>query len=66
MISKKTFEYLDHLLIKNYSKKFLVKDSKGSNNLKQLKERFNYIVNLLLKKVMVHKLLSIPGYPDGS
>ncbi len=50
MISKKTFEYLDHLLIKNYSKKFLVKDSKGSNNLKQLKERFNYIVNLLLKK----------------
>ncbi len=50
MISRQKLNYLDHLLIKNNSKKFLIKDSNGSNNLRQLKERFNFIVDLLLKK----------------
>ena len=50
MISKNKIKYLDHLLLKNNSKNFLIKDSNTSNNIRQLKEKFNYLVNLLLKK----------------
>ena len=50
MILKNKIKYLDHLLLKNNSKNFLIKDSNTSNNIRQLKEKFNYLVNLLLKK----------------
>ena len=50
MILKNKIKYLDHLLLKNNFINFLIKDSNTSNNIRQLKEKFNYLVNLLLKK----------------
>lgn len=47
---KSKLKYLDDLLKKNNSKSFFIKDSYSSNNIKQLKERFNYLVNFLIKK----------------
>ena len=50
MILKNKLKFLDDLLIKNESKKIFIKDSHYSYNLDQLKEKFNYIVSLLIKK----------------
>mgnify|MGYP001386355101 CR=1 FL=1 len=45
MILKNKIKYLDHLLLKNNSKNFLIKDSNTSNNIRQIKEKFNYLFN---------------------
>lgn len=50
MILKTKLKYLEDLLIQNKSKKFFIKDYHTSNNLSQLKEKFNYIVSLLIKR----------------
>ena len=50
MILKTKLKFLDDLLIKNKSKKIFIKDSYSSNNLNELKKKFNYIVSLLIKK----------------